>query len=162
MFLLIIKLNSINILCMNWLDIKTWKQCIVSTLICLFGCSIGTMGTTAYLIHYNWFIVLFSSFIAGFISCVLFMVLWQIIIHHVSFNDAVKMSVKMSVVSIFIMMLSESGIILIASSLNSEHQMHMHGNMHNYKVMIFAMSVGFLFSLPYNYYQLHNNKEICH
>lgn len=146
---------------MNWFNIQIWRKCFVSTLICLIGCSVGTMGTANYLRHYNWPIVVFASFIIGYITCVIFMVLWQSVIHTMNFKAALKMSVKMSLVSIIIMMLTEISVMLINSSVFSNHQMH-DTSQHNYGIMIAAMSLGFLFALPYNYHQLYNNNTICH
>ncbi len=62
----------------NWLDKRVWKQCFISTFICLVGCSIGVMGTAFYLGGYNLLLVLLISLIAGFITCMAFMVIWEI------------------------------------------------------------------------------------
>ncbi len=145
---------------MNWLEIKSWKQSFVSTLICLIGCSVGTMGTTVYLIHYNWFVIFLISFLAGFISCFVFMVLWHTITRQLKFIDAIKMSFKMSSVSILIMMCIENVVFVTITPQFSNHQLH--ETIHSLMTMIMAMSLGFLFALPYNYYQLQNNNKVCH
>jgi hypothetical protein len=148
---------------MNWTDFKIWKQSFISTFICLAGCSIGVMGTAFYLVNYNWFFVLLVSLIAGFISCMIFMVLWEIIFHKMSFKDAIKHSYKMSLVTIAIMIISENLIMTFVAPLFSSHQMKMQINtMHGFSLMLIAMSFGFLLSLPYNYYQLQKTGKICH
>jgi hypothetical protein len=93
---------------MNWIEIANWKQCLISTFICLIGCSIGTIGTAFYFIHYNYFFVLLASLTTGFISCMLFMVILETLFHKMNFKDALKHSYKMSLVSILIMMLTET------------------------------------------------------
>ena len=97
---------------MNWLDTHTWKQCFISTFICLIGCSIGVMGTAYYLVGFNLLLVLASSLIAGFITCMIFMIVWEVIVHKMNFKEAIKHSYKMSLVSILIMMLTENLILL--------------------------------------------------
>jgi hypothetical protein len=88
--------------------------------------------------------------------------LWQMIFHQINLIDAFKLSIKMSAVSITIMMVIENTVILINSSQFSNHKMHVHDIMQGYTVMIKAMSLGFLLVLPYNYYQLQNYNKVCH
>ncbi len=146
---------------MNWRDIQTWKKSLVSTFICLLGCSIGTMAVSLYLINYHWFFVLPVSLVAGFISCMLFMLAWEIVFHKMSFQEAVQHSYKMSIVTILIMIISENSILLFIAPRFLSHQMEMHAS-HNFKMMFFAMSCGFLLSLPYNYYQLQKSGTSHH
>lgn len=149
---------------MNWSDIQIWKQCFISTFICLIGCSIGTMGTTFYLISYNWMLVLLISLVVGFITCMVFMVIWNMIFNKMNVKDAIIHSYKMSLVSILIMMLTENIIILFIAPMFSSHPMHDMSTMpsHNLMTMMLAMGLGFLLSLPYNYYQLQKTGKICH
>lgn len=148
---------------MNWLDKNIWKQCLVSTFICLIGCSIGAMGTAFYLNNYNLFFVLLVSLGVGFISCLVFMVIWHLLFRQMNLKDSFKSSYKMSIISILIMMLTENIIILFIAPNFSPHDMDMSiHKAHSYGTMIFAMSLGFLFSLPYNYYQLQKTGKICH
>lgn len=146
---------------MNWSDKNIWKQCIISTFICLMGCSIGAMGTAFYLINYNLFFVLLVSLGVGFISCLAFMVIWQMLFPQMNLKKSFKSSCKMSIISILIMMLTENVIILFISPNFSTHDMDIHEE-NSYGTMIFAMSLGFLFSLPYNYYQLQKTGKVCH
>ena len=145
----------------NWLDKKVWKQSVISTLICLLGCTIGVMGTTFYLINYDLVFVLVASLIAGFISCMTFMVAWEVIFHKMNLTDAIKHSYKMSLVSILIMIISENIIMLLILPKFSPHQMHMNTG-HGLGIMLFAMSFGFLLSLPYNYYHLQKTGKTCY
>lgn len=127
------------------------------------GCSIGAMGTAFYLIGYNLLFVLLISLIAGFISCMVFMILWETIVHKRNLKEAIKHSYKMSLVSILIMMLTENLILLFVIPKFSSHQMQMNmGASHDLGMMAVAMSFGFIFSLPYNYYQLQKTGRICH
>lgn len=150
---------------MNWSDKNIWKQCFVSTFICLIGCSIGAMGTAFYLINYNLFFVLLVSLGVGFISCLAFMVIWHMLFSQMNLKDSLKSSYKMSIVSILIMMLTENLILLFIIPKFSSHQMQVGMDMglkHDLGMMAIAMSFGFLFSLPYNYYQLQKTGKICH
>lgn len=149
---------------MNWSDIQIWKQCLISTFICLIGCSIGTMGISFYLISYNWLLVLLISLLAGFITCMIFMVLWHTIFKNMSLKDSIISSYKMSLVSILIMMLTEMLIIRFVAPIFLSHQMNDMSAMpsHNLITMVVAMSLGFVLSLPYNYYQLQKTGKICH
>lgn len=146
---------------MNWLDTQIWKQCFISTFIGLIGCSIGVMGSAFYLLNYNLFFVLFISLIAGFISCMVFMVLWEIIFDKMKFKDAVKHSYKMSIVSILIMTLTEVIVMQLLAPELLSYQMHPNTS-HSINIMLIAMGLGYLFSLPYNYYQLQKTGKICH
>jgi len=135
----------------------------VSTIICLIGCSIGAMGTAFYLIDYNFYFVLLISLVVGFISCLVFMVIWNVLFRQMNLKDALKSSYKMSIISILIMMITENiVIILIAPKFTSHHMAMDSHSSHGYSTMIFAMSLGFLFSLPYNYYHLQKTGKICH
>lgn len=148
---------------MNWLDIQIWKQCFISTFICLIGCSIGVMGTAYYLVGFNLLLVLASSLIAGFITCMIFMIAWEVTVHKMNLKEAIKHSYKMSLVSILIMMLTENLILLFIIPKFSSHHMQMDmGATHDFGMMAIAMGFGFIFSLPYNYYQLQKNGKICH
>lgn len=140
---------------------QNWKQCFISTFICLIGCSIGVMGAAFYLINYNLFFVLSISLIAGFFSCMLFMIIWETIFHKMNFKGAVKHSYKMSIISILIMMLTETIVILLIAPEFLSHQMLLN-TMHGFSIMLLATGLGYLFSLPYNYYQLQNTGKICH
>lgn len=150
-------------LIMNWSDKNIWKQCFVSTFICLLGCSIGVMGTAFYLVGYNLLFVLLISLIAGFITCMIFMIVWEVTVHKMNLKEAIKHSYKMSLVSIMIMMLMENLILLFVIPNFSSHQMQMDmGATHDFGIMAIAMSFGFIFALPYNYYQLQKTGKICH
>lgn len=144
---------------MNWSNLQVWKQSFISTSICLIGCSIGTMGTTYYFMNYNRYLILLASFIAGIISCIFFMVIWDMIFAKMNFKDAFKNSYKMSFVSILIMIITENILILFIAPTD-----HMHMNtIHSFLIMGLAMGCGFLLALPYNYYQLQKNgNAACH
>lgn len=130
----------------NWLNKNTWLQCFISTFICLIGCSIGSMGTTFYLIEYNFFFVLIISLISGFITCMVFMVVMEITLHKMKLKEAIKHSYKMSLVSILIMMLTENLVILFIIPKISSHHMQMDmGVKHDLNIMLIAMSFGFIF-----------------
>ena len=146
---------------MDWAVKQTWKNCLISTFICLICCSIGTMGITFYLITYNWFFVLLISIIVGLSSSIIFMTLWHMLFQQMNFRDSLKSSLKMSVISMMIMILTENIIILFIAPLFSSHQMHMNST-HSFSTMAVAMLFGFLFSLPYNYYHIQKTGQICH
>ena len=146
---------------MNWTDKEIWKKCWVSTFICLIGCSIGVMGAILYLTSYHWLVVLLLSFICGLLTCLLFMIGWDVLFNKMSFIESFRMSYKMSIVSLSIMILSENAVMLFIAPIFSTDQMHMHSN-HNLQIMAMAMIIGFILSLPYNYYILQKNNQVCH
>jgi membrane protein YdbS with pleckstrin-like domain len=146
---------------MDWSVKQTWKNCLISTFICLICCSIGTMGTTFYLISFNWMLVLLISISVGLSSSIIFMILWHMLFQQMNFRDSFKSSLKMSVTSMMIMILTENIIILFIAPKLFSHQMHMNST-HSYSTMAVAMLFGFLFSLPYNYYHIQKTGQICH
>ncbi|PQJ09366.1 hypothetical protein CJD36_019150 [Flavipsychrobacter stenotrophus] len=146
---------------MIWTEIGIWKRCLISTFICLIGCSIGVMGVMFYLVNYPWLVVLLLSFICGLITCLLFMIGWDMLFNKMNFIASFRMSYKMSIISLSIMILSENAAMRLIAPISSTDQMHMHSN-HNLQIMAIAMVIGFLLSLPYNYYILQKNDQVCH
>ncbi len=145
---------------MNWSDAQSWKNTIISTLICLVGCSIGAMGLPLLFAAYSWLFILMLSFISGFISCLIFICVWNFMFRKMTFKDALLSSFKMSFVSMLIMIAIENLILFLVPMQNSMH--HQHGSEHNIPTMIFAMCCGFVFALPYNYYQVQKTGKLCH
>jgi Domain of unknown function (DUF4396) len=146
---------------MNWSDKQTWKNCFVSTFLCVVGCSVGTMGTSFYLAAYNWLYGLVVSFLTGLFTCIIFIAFWNIAFRQINFKEAIKSSFKMSIVSMVIIIGTENIIMLLTHSQHSARGMR--GNYSDNLVIIFiAMSIGFLFALPYNYYILTKTGKVCH
>lgn len=145
---------------MYWGNFQIWKQSVNSTLICLVGCSIGTLTVEFFFNKINnWFLVLFATYFAGLISCLVFVLLWEIVFNKMELKNAFKHSYKMSFSSILIMVVSENFIMLYVFPEFSTNSMQMNLN-YEIREMLVAMSFGFFLSLPYNYYQLQkkNNK----
>ena len=125
------------------------------------------MGLAFYLINYNWFFVILVWLAAGFITSIVFMVIWDMLFRGINLEDSCRNSCKMSIVSMLIMMLAENMILLYIVPKFLSHQMAMAGQplMHmqqSFIVMAIAMASGFLLSLPYNYYQLQKTGKLCH
>ena len=139
----------------------TWKNCLISTFICLFGCSIGTMGTTFYLNNLNLFFILIISLVVGFLSCLAFMIVWLMLFQQVGFLTSLKISFNMSIVSILIMILTENIVFIFIAPRLFPHKLHINSP-HGFSAMVIAMVFGFLFSLPYNYYYIKKTGKICH
>ncbi len=146
---------------MNWSDKHTWKQSFLPTFICLAGCSIGAMGIAFYLIGYNWFLVLSISLVAGFITCMIFMMVWHLLFLKMNLKDSFRSSYTMSLVPIFIMIVAENIILLLMTPEFSTHEAHMK-TANGLGLMLFAMSCGFILAMPYNYYQLQKTGKACH
>jgi len=146
---------------MLWNDISVWKKSMVATSICLVGCSVGVMGVMLYLVNYPWMQVLAVSFFCGLVTCMAFMIAWDMLLHHMKFKDAFRMSYRMSIVSLSIMIIAENVAMLLMSEKSSGHQMHMNSS-HNLPSMAIAMGAGFLLSLPYNYYIAQKHNASCH
>jgi hypothetical protein len=146
---------------MNWLDKQTWKNCFVSTFLCLVGCSLGTMGTLFYLADYNWLYVFVVSLLIGLLACIIFIAFWNIVFRQFNFKEAIKSSFKMSIVSMVIIIVTENIIMFLTHSQHSAHGMQRNPS-DNLLIMFIAMSIGFLFALPYNYYILTKTEKVCH
>lgn len=146
---------------MNWLDLRIWGKSLISTIHCLIGCSIGSLTTIYFMAGTHWFLILVISFISGFISCLLFMVLWDIIFRKMKLNEAIKASLKMSFVSMCIMMLTENLVMVFSHSGNVRHEIHQHDSQ-NLLMMALAMAAGFLIVYPYNYYNFYKANKVCH
>ncbi len=145
---------------MNWLDKQTWENSFVSTFLCLVGCSVGTMGTLFYLAGYNWLYGFAVSFLVGLFTSIIFIALWNIAFRQINFKEAIKSSFKMSIVSMVIIIVTENIIMLLTHSQHSARGMR--GNYSdNLLIMFIAMSIGFLFALPYNYYILTKSGKVC-
>lgn len=146
---------------MIWTEKEVWKKCLVSTFICLIGCSIGVMGVMLYLINYPWLLILFLSFICGLITCMVFMIAWEMLFNKVNFKASFRMSYKMSIISLSIMILSENAVMFLTAPEFPHHQMQMH-SYHMLPIMTIALGLGFLLSLPYNYFILQKSGRVCH
>ncbi len=146
---------------MYWTNKQIWKDCLLATLLCVCGCSIGTMGVLYYLSGSNWFFVLLISLVVGYLSCMLFMIPWNMTIQKIAFKKALNNCYKMSLVSMLIMMLTENLVSFVVFSKSTLHHIHAHSS-RGLQVMILAMFLGFLLALPYNYYQLQKHNTICH
>jgi len=63
-----------------------------------------------------------------------------------------------------IMIAIENFVLFLLSKQAGEMQasMHQNGSEHNIPIMIFAKFCGFVFTLPYNYYQVQKTGKLCH
>ena len=146
---------------MNWFHLPTWGKSLISTSLCLVGCSIGSMTTIYLLAAYHWLLILGISFIVGYISCAIFIFLWNIFFRKMKFREAFNSSSKMSFVPMCIMMLTENLVMIFIHSNHITHEMRGYGS-HNLLIMVLAMAAGFLIVFPYNYYTLFKTDKACH
>ncbi len=146
---------------MNWKNVLRWKKSVVSTTICLVGCSLGSLSASYFLMDLSWILVLFGSLVAGLISCIVFMIVWEVFVYKANFKDALQHSFKMSVVPMFLMIVSENVTMLLMTPESSHNQMDL-GSLPGIKMMLFAMSFGFLVSLPYAYFVSHKGSKSHH
>ena len=148
---------------MYWLSKQIWKNSIIATLLCFMGCSIGTMVINYYLnqIGLNRILILIISFIVGVVSCYLFIVGWSIFLRKMTLKESLKKSLKMSFISVAIMVATENLIMLL---FDFQHTVHAFGKnyLHYLWPMLLAMGGGFLLALPYNYYVLSKTGKACH
>lgn len=109
----------------------------------------------------NFWLAFAVSAVVGLLACVLFIIIWNVAFRKINFKDALKSSIKMSFVSMLIMIVAEN---LIMYFTRPQHMtdMQQHSAHNNWLMMIVAMAVGFLLALPYNYYQLSKTGAACH
>jgi hypothetical protein len=136
-----------------WLDKDVWKRSGITTLTCLFGCSIGDFAVIIYLqVYYPatpMWLQMVLAILAGLLTSV---ALETWILHwreNLVWKAALKMALSMSMISIVgmevVMNLTDFMITGGKAQLSSPAY---------WLAFLPALIAGFLAPLPYNYYQL--------
>ncbi len=138
----------------HWFCIHTWKRSSKNTAWCLLGCGIGDIGT---ILFFQFFTSGFSDFfimalaiINGIISSIILETF--ILSKQMKLNEAFKVAIGMSFISMLIMEISMNLIdyIIIGKALIV------------WWVIPIMLFFGFFSALPYNYWNLKKYDISCH
>ena len=144
-----------------WSDTNVWGKASFNTLNCLIGCTIGDFSMMIYLqLNYpelnNWIVMTFAI-ITGLITSVLLETILLKLKEKLKWTEALKIALMMSFLSMVVMELAEN----ITDLILTGGEFHAH-QPYYWFVLVFAMIMGFLVPLPYNYYKLKKYNKSCH
>ena len=145
----ILKNNTIN-----WKCYSTWKESAYNTLWCLFGCSIGDLGTIFFFqinnILWPTLLIMFLAIINGLVTSIILETI--ILLKKTTFSSALKTAMTMS----FISMISMEIV------MNTVDVLFTGGAILNLYVIPIMLIAGFLTPWPYNYWRLKKYNIQCH
>ena len=145
----ILKNNTIN-----WKCYSTWKESAYNTLWCLFGCSIGDLGTIFFFqinnILWPTLLIMFLAIINGLVTSIILETI--ILLKKITFSSALKTAMTMS----FISMISMEIV------MNTVDVLFTGGAILNLYVIPIMLIAGFLTPWPYNYWRLKKYNIQCH
>ena len=138
----------------HWSCKKTWIKSAKNTLWCLFGCSIGDLGTIYFFqilnTNINSLIIMIIAIINGLITSIILETF--ILLKQMSFKDSFFTALGMSFISMISMEISMNALDLF-----------IYGKPYiNLKIIPFMLLVGFLTPWPYNYWRLKKKNISCH
>ena len=137
-----------------WTCIHTWKKSSINTLWCLFGCSIGDLGTIYFFQNSQYEIstmeVMLLAMLNGLITSFTIEVI--VLLKSMSVKNAVKTAFGMSIVSMISMefAMNYTDFILNGAAII------------NLKSLPLVLLAGFIVPLPYNYWKLKTTGISCH
>ena len=137
-----------------WTCIHTWKKSSINTLWCLFGCSIGDLGTIYFFQNSQYEIstmeVMLLAMLNGLITSFTIEVI--VLLKSMSVKNAVKTAFGMSIVSMISMeiAMNYTDVILNGAAII------------NLKSLPLVLLAGFIVPLPYNYWKLKTTGISCH
>ena len=138
----------------SWTCKKTWKKASYNTSWCLLGCAIGDLGTIAFFqytgIPWPPLLIFSLAIINGLITSIILETI--ILCRQMSFADALKTSLGMSLISMISMEISMN---LVDYILVGEAKLV-------FWVVPLMLLAGFITPLPYNYWRLKALGKSCH
>ena len=138
----------------SWKVTTTWKQASKNTLWCLLGCSIGDFGTIAYFqinqIAWPVLAIMILAIINGLITSIILETF--ILTRQMALNLAFKTAIGMSLISM----------ISMEVAMNVTDFLLTGGAKLTWWVIPIMLVVGFLTTLPYNYWRLQALNKSCH
>ena len=133
---------------------NTWKKASYNTSWCLLGCAIGDLGTIAFFqytgIPWPPLLIFSLAIINGLITSIILETI--ILCRQMSFADALKTSLGMSLISMISMEISMN---LVDYILVGEAKLV-------FWVVPLMLLAGFITPLPYNYWRLKALGKSCH
>ena len=137
-----------------WTCKNTWKKASYNTSWCLLGCAIGDLGTIAFFqytgIPWPPLLIFSLAIINGLITSIILETI--ILCRQMSFADALKTSLGMSLISMISMEISMN---LVDYILVGEAKLV-------FWVVPLMLLAGFITPLPYNYWRLKALGKSCH
>ena len=137
-----------------WTCIHTWKKSSINTLWCLFGCSIGDLGTIYFFQNSQYEIstmeVMLLAMLNGLITSFTIEVI--VLLKSMSVKNAVKTAFGMRIVSL----------ISIEIAMNYTDFILNGAAIINLKSLPLVLLAGFIVPLPYNYWKLKTTGISCH
>ena len=138
----------------SWTCKNTWKKASYNTSWCLLGCAIGDLGTIAFFqytgIPWPPLLIFSLAIINGLITSIILETI--ILCQQMSFADALKTSLGMSLISMISMEISMN---LVDYILVGEAKLV-------FWVVPLMLLAGFITPLPYNYWRLKALGRSCH
>ena len=139
----------------QWSCKQTWLRSAKNTYWCLLGCSIGDFGTILFFqITQIPFSVLAIMSLAIFNGIITSIILETIILikQNLSFKNAFKTAIGMSLISMFSMEVA----------MNLTDYLLTGGAMLTWWIIPIMLAVGFVTPWPYNYWRLKKYNQACH
>ncbi|MDC0903508.1 DUF4396 domain-containing protein [Pelagibacteraceae bacterium] len=139
----------------HWSCKQTWLRSAKNTYWCLLGCSIGDFGTILFFqITQIPFPVLAIMSLAIFNGIITSIILETIILikQNLSFKNAFKTAIGMSLISMFSMEVA----------MNLTDYLLTGGAMLTWWIIPIMLAVGFVTPWPYNYWRLKKYNQACH
>ena len=138
----------------SWNCKNTWKKASYNTSWCLLGCAIGDLGTIAFFqytgIPWPPLLIFSLAIINGLITSIILETI--ILCRQMSFADALKTSLGMSLISMISMEISMN---IVDYILVGEAKLVLW-------VVPLMLLAGFITPLPYNYWRLKALGKSCH
>ena len=138
----------------SWTCKNTWKKASYNTSWCLLGCAIGDLGTIAFFqytgIPWPPLLIFSLAIINGLITSIILETI--ILCRQMSFANALKTSLGMSLISMISMEISMN---LVDYILVGEAKLV-------FWVVPLMLLAGFITPLPYNYWRLKALGKSCH
>ena len=138
----------------SWTCKNTWKKASYNTSWCLLGCAIGDLGTIAFFqytgIPWPPLLIFSLAIINGLITSIILETI--ILCRQMSFADALKTSLGMSLISMISMEISMN---IVDYILVGEAKLVLW-------VVPLMLLAGFITPLPYNYWRLKALGKACH
>ena len=138
----------------SWTCKNTWKKASYNTSWCLLGCAIGDLGTIAFFqytgIPWPPLLIFSLAIINGLITSIILETI--ILCRQMSFADALKTSLGMSLISMISMEISMN---IVDYILVGEAKLVLW-------VVPLMLLAGFITPLPYNYWRLKSLGKSCH
>ena len=137
-----------------WTCIHTWKRSSINTLWCLFGCSIGDLGTIWFFQNNHYEIndleIMLLAMIYGLITS--FTIETIVLLKSMNLKFAIKTAFGMSIISMIAMEIAMNYTDFVLNG----------AAIINLETLPLVLIAGFIVPLPYNYWKLKTTGVSCH